>query len=219
MRLKNRRFYPKQGLIEARGLSFDPELRAAVNERVTGRAGLAYKSHHETTERFFAMTEIKVLFCCMGNICRSPMAEGVLKRLVDEAGLGDRVVIDSAGTHADFPNSPPDPRAQRLMAERGMDISELRARRIGRADFDRFDLILAMDGQNYDALRFICPKSQVHKISRLLDFAPELKVRDVPDPFNADESKFERVLELVETASLGLLERLRRTLRASESPY
>lgn len=161
------------------------------------------------------MTEIKVLFCCMGNICRSPMAEGVLRRLVDEAGIGHRVVIDSAGTHADFPNSPPDPRAQRIMAERGMDISGLRARRVSRADFERFDLILAMDGQNYDSLRFICPRSQTHKISLLLDFAPKLKARDVPDPFNSDESKFERVLELVEAASLGVLEQLRKALDAS----
>jgi protein-tyrosine phosphatase len=158
------------------------------------------------------MSEIKVLFCCMGNICRSPMAEGVFRRLVDEAGIGDRILIDSAGTHADFPNSPPDPRAQKLLAERGIDISGLRARRITRADFERFDLILVMDGQNYDMLRFVCPRSQSHKISRLLEFAPETKIRDVPDPFHGDESKFELVLELVEAASRGVLDHVRQSL-------
>lgn len=154
------------------------------------------------------MSEIKVLLCCMGNICRSPMAEGVLRKLVEDAGLGDRVLIDSAGTHANFPDAPPDRRAQRVMAARGIDISGLRARRVTRSDFERFDFILAMDGQNHDMLSFVCPKSQRHKLGRLLDYAPRSKVRDVPDPYNSDESEFERVLELVEMASNGVLEHL-----------
>jgi protein-tyrosine phosphatase len=163
------------------------------------------------------MSEIKVLFCCMGNICRSPMAEGIFRRLVDEAGLGDLVLIDSVGTHADFPDAPPDPRAQQALAERGIDIGGLRARRIARSDFERFDLILVMDGQNFDTLRFICPKHQVHKIGRLLDYAPKLKMRDVPDPFHANDLAFGQVLEMVETAAKGLLEHVRESLRRKEN--
>ncbi|MGZ8216191.1 low molecular weight protein-tyrosine-phosphatase [Methylomagnum sp.] len=154
------------------------------------------------------MSEIKVLLCCMGNICRSPMAEGLLRKLVEDAGIGDRVLIDSAGTHADFPNAPPDRRAQRVMAARGIDISGLRARRVARSDFERFDLILAMDAHNHDMLSFVCPKSQRHKLGRLLDYAPRSKVRDVPDPYNCDESEFDRVFELVEMASQGVLAHL-----------
>jgi protein-tyrosine phosphatase len=167
--------------------------------------------------KVLVMSEFKVLFCCMGNICRSPMAEGLFRKLVAEAGIGDRVVIDSAGTHADFPDAPPDPRAQKLMAERGIDISGLRARRIARADFERFDLIVVMDGQNMDTLRFVCPRTQSHKISRLLDFAPQSKIRDVPDPFRGDESRFQRVLELVEAAGQGLLAHVRQVLAARSS--
>jgi protein-tyrosine phosphatase len=145
------------------------------------------------------------------------MAEGIFRRLVDEAGLGDRVLIDSAGTHADFPGAPPDSRAQQALAERGIDISGLRARRIARPDFERFDLILVMDGQNFDTLRFICPKPQVHKIGYLLDYAPKLKTRNVPDPFRRDDSAFGQVLEMVEAATKGLLEHVRESLRRKEN--
>lgn len=151
------------------------------------------------------MSEIKILFCCMGNICRSPMAEGIFRRQVQQAGLADLILIDSAGTHADFPNSPPDPRAQRAMAELGIDIGMLRARRIARADFERFDLILAMDGQNFDTLRFIGPKQRLHKLGYLLDYAPRLKTKSVPDPFHADETAFKQVRTMLEEAGKGLL--------------
>ncbi|CAL1238881.1 low molecular weight protein-tyrosine-phosphatase [Candidatus Methylocalor cossyra] len=163
------------------------------------------------------MAEIKVLFCCMGNVCRSPMAEGFFRRLVDEAGLGERIVIDSAGTHTDLLDSPPDPRAQQIMAERGIDISGLRARPIKRADFERFDLILAMDGQNFDMLRFTCPKPYAYKIGQLLDYAPAFKVKDIPDPLHGDEETFVRVADMVEAAAAGLLERLRERLENQEN--
>ncbi len=158
------------------------------------------------------MNDIRVLFCCMGNICRSPMAEGLFRRRVEDAGFGDRILIDSAGTHANFPDSPPDPRAQRAMAELGIDIGELRARAITQGDFERFDLILVMDGQNFDMLRFTCPKQHVHKIARLLDYAPGLKARSLPDPFHSDEKAFLRVREMLVAATAGLLESVRETL-------
>jgi protein-tyrosine phosphatase len=158
------------------------------------------------------MREMKVLFCCMANICRSPMAEGVFRRMVEDAGLADRVLIDSAGTHAEVVDSPPDARAQKVMAERGIDISGLRSRRITRTDFEQFDHILVMDNQNLDSLRFVCPRTQSRKLKLLLDFAPEMKIQDIPDPFRGDESRFERVLELVEAAGRGLLKHVRRSL-------
>jgi protein-tyrosine phosphatase len=163
------------------------------------------------------MNEIKVLFCCMGNICRSPMAEGMFRQLVEEAGLSGSVLIDSAGTHAAFPDSPPDPRAQRAMAELGIDIGGQRARAVSRSDFEEFDLIVAMDGQNLDTLRFVCPKHQAHKLVRMLDYAPALKARSLPDPFHADESAFIRVRGMIEAAATGLLESVREALRNNET--
>jgi protein-tyrosine phosphatase len=128
------------------------------------------------------------------------MAEGTLRELAKRAGYTDEIFIDSAGTHAHYLESPPDPRAQRAMLERGIDISSLRSRRILLADFQRFDHILVMDAENYDALRFICPRSQVHKIQYLLDFAPQCKTRHVPDPYHGDEILFRRVREIIELA-------------------
>lgn len=159
------------------------------------------------------MVQIKVLFCCMGNICRSPMAEGVFRDLVEKAGLSEVIVADSAGTHADFKDAPPDARAQQLLLERGIDISGQRARRVRRADFEEFDLILVMDGQNLDTLRFVCPRSQHQKLARLLDFAPDLKERSVPDPYRKEEAAFRHALELIEKGAIGVLEHLRNQLR------
>ena len=163
------------------------------------------------------MNEIKILFCCRGNLCRSPMAEGLVRALAEQAGLGPRIVVDSAGTHVDFPNSPPDPRAQRVMARRGIDISGSRSRRITDSDFRRFDLILAMDGWNHDVLRFICPKPHAHKLGQLLEHAPRLGITAVPDPFHADEAAFESVLQIIEAAANGLLEHLRTSLESMEN--
>lgn len=157
---------------------------------------------------------MKLLFCCMGNICRSPMAEGLFRHLAEDAGFGDAVFVDSAGTHANFPDAPPDPRAQKAMAELGIDISGQRARAVRRADFERFDLVLAMDGHNFDTLRYICPKQHVHKIVRMLDYAPRLGTRSLPDPFHADDEAFIEVREMLEAAAAGLLEALRPNLTA-----
>lgn len=156
------------------------------------------------------MEKIKILFVCMGNICRSPVAEGTFRELVEKEGLFDRVIIDSAGTHAYHVAEPPDLRAQKVTLDRGVDISTLRARRVDPIDFERFDHILAMDQHNYDALIDACPKMFCYKIRYFLDFAPHLKTRNVPDPYYGGDHSFERVLDLIESASLGLVEALRR---------
>ena len=140
------------------------------------------------------------------------MAEGVFTDLVAKAGLAEVIQADSAGTHADFGDVPPDPVAQRLLLERGIDISGQRARRIRRSDFDNFDLVLVMDGQNLDVLRFVCPKNQSHKLARLLDFVPGLKTCNVPDPFRKEEAAFRHALELIEQGANGVLEHLRNHL-------
>jgi len=147
---------------------------------------------------------MKILFVCMGNICRSPTAEGVFSHLVTQAGL--QISVDSAGTHDYHVGEPPDLRSQRAALKRGIDLSGLRARQVTQADFTKFDYILAMDRHNYQLLQSLCPPEQRHKLHLFLDFAPELNRRDVPDPYY--EGGFEYVLDLVEAASRGLLNAL-----------
>jgi len=159
---------------------------------------------------------VKVLFVCMGNICRSPTAHGVFQRLVEQTGLHRHIEIDSAGTHAYHVGNPPDPRAQAAALRRGIDLSLQRARRVEAGDFKRFDYILAMDEDNLHSLRASCPPQHVHKLSLFLEYAPDLKVREVPDPYYGGATGFEQVLDLVETASEGLLRHLRRQSLASQ---
>ncbi|CAI8726336.1 protein-tyrosine phosphatase [Methylocaldum szegediense] len=140
------------------------------------------------------------------------MAEGALRELVTKAGYTNQIYIDSAGTHAYALGRPPDPRAQRVMLERGIDIGGLRSRRIARSDFQRFDYILAMDSENYDTLRFVCPREHVHKIRYLLDFAPELKTRDVPDPYHGEEAVFRETREMIVQAVEGVFAHLQQAL-------
>ena len=154
------------------------------------------------------MSKFSILFCCMGNICRSPMAAALFRQEALEAGILDRIAVDSAGTHAYFPNSPADPRAQRALETRSIDISDHRARRITHDDFERFDLILVMDRDNYDALQFVCPKEHLRKIGRLLEYVPASRVKDIPDPYHADESAFIDLLHILEPAVKGLAKHL-----------
>ncbi len=154
---------------------------------------------------------VSVLFVCMGNICRSPTAHGIFRGLVSEAGLADRVLIDSAGTHAYHEGHPPDLRAQETAQRRGLDLSDLRARVATQRDLQRFDYILVMDRENLRDLLAVCPPRLGPKIRLLMDFAPDLRVRDVPDPYYGGPSGFERVFDMVETAAAGLLEHIRRT--------
>ena len=151
------------------------------------------------------MDKIKILFVCMGNICRSPTAEGVFAKLVQEHSLEQVISIDSAGTHAYHVGDAPDLRAQRAAKERGVDLSKQRARKVVRGDFEDFDYILAMDAENYSLLMDACPMHLQQKISLFLDFAPQLGVKEVPDPYYGGQYGFERVLDLTEAASAGLL--------------
>lgn len=152
---------------------------------------------------------MEILFVCMGNICRSPTAEGVVRAYVEKAGLGERVKLDSAGTHGYHVGSPPDQRAQRAAARRGYDLSRLKARRVRDADFLRFDLILAMDRDNLALLRQACPDKEQHRLGLMLDYALSTEEQEVPDPYYGGPEGFERVLDLVEDAASGLVESLR----------
>lgn len=154
------------------------------------------------------MGKITVLLVCMGNICRSPTAEGVLAHLVKQRGLEKRFVIDSAGTHAFHIGSAPDMRSQKAARDRGVELKHLRARQVTEADFDKFDYILVMDNDNYHNLREVCPPEQWHKVQLFLDYAPDAGHREVPDPYYGGSYGFERVLDLVESASEGFLNAL-----------
>jgi protein-tyrosine phosphatase len=150
----------------------------------------------------------------MGNICRSPMAEGVLRRYLEEAGLAERVATDSAGTHGYHVGEPPDPRAQRAAGRRGYDISGLRGRQVQPADFSEFDYVLAMDEANLRALARICPPEHAEKLRLFMEFAPDGAPREVPDPYYGGPQGFERVLDQLEQAARGLIEHLRARIGA-----
>jgi protein-tyrosine phosphatase len=150
----------------------------------------------------------------MGNICRSPMAEGVLRRYLEEAGLAERVATDSAGTHGYHVGEPPDPRAQRAAGRRGYDISGLRGRQVQPADFSEFDYVLAMDEANLRALARICPPEHAEKLRLFMEFAPDGAPLEVPDPYYGGPQGFERVLDQLEQAARGLIEHLRARIGA-----
>ena len=153
---------------------------------------------------------INVLFVCMGNICRSPTAEGVFRHFVQEAGLAERIRIDSAGTHAYHTDEPADRRASAAAERRGYSLANIRARRVQTDDFENFDYIVAMDRLNHVTLVDQANAEHHDKIRLFLEFAsgPE---DDVPDPYYGGAAGFERVLDLVEEASRGLLETLQKT--------
>lgn len=159
------------------------------------------------------MEKIKVLFICMGNICRSPTAEGVFSKLVSDNNLKHLFTIDSAGTHAYHTGEAPDLRAQRAAAGRDVHLHHLKARRVTMRDFEDFDFLLAMDEDNYDNLIASCPDEYKHKVQLFLSYAPQLSVRDVPDPYYGGLHGFERVLDLIEIASEGFLTSLQTTGR------
>ncbi|HTR10356.1 MAG TPA: low molecular weight protein-tyrosine-phosphatase [Paraburkholderia sp.] len=155
------------------------------------------------------MKKVSVCFVCLGNICRSPTAEAVMRRLVDEAGLTGSVDVDSAGTGDWHIGEAPDERAQRAGSLRGYDLARLRARQIEAADFGRFDLIVAMDDANVTALHSVCPASGRDKIRLLMEFAPQGESRVVADPYFGGDAGFDTVLDQCEAACAGLLAALR----------
>lgn len=160
--------------------------------------------------------KLRVLMVCMGNICRSPTAEGVLRHKLAAAGLDSRVEVDSAGTHGYHVGDPPDPRSQRHAHRRGYDLSALRARRVVEEDFERFDLLLVMDDDNLDQLAGDCPQPLRQRLRLLMDFAPEAGSAIVPDPYYGQAADFERVLDLVEKACDGLVVHLEQRLAGSQ---
>jgi protein-tyrosine phosphatase len=151
----------------------------------------------------------RVLFVCLGNICRSPTAEGVLRHLLARTAPDLPMEIDSAATGDYHTGSPPDTRSQRAARKRGIDIGELRARQIRAADFDRFDLILAMDEANLRDLRALQPTGSPARLRLFMDYAQDERRADVPDPYMGKERDFETVLDLTEAASRGLIAALR----------
>jgi protein-tyrosine phosphatase len=149
----------------------------------------------------------RILFVCMGNICRSPTAEGVFRYHAEQAGQAERLHIDSAGTHAYHTGEPPDHRARAAAQRRGMSLDGIRARRVTTTDFEQFDLIIAMDEDNLERLREEAPDEHQAKLRLFLEYG-EASEREVPDPYYGGSAGFERVLDLVEDASRGLLETL-----------
>lgn len=151
---------------------------------------------------------VKVLFVCMGNICRSPTANAVFRAQVKRAGLAHRIHSDSAGTHDYHSGEPPDPRAHAAASKRGYDMNSLRARRVKDRDFIEYDYILAMDSQNLGTLHAICPERYFSKLGLFMEYAAG-KALEVPDPYYGRSTHFQEVLDLVEDGAKGLLEHIR----------
>jgi protein-tyrosine phosphatase len=161
------------------------------------------------------METTRILFVCMGNICRSPTAEGIMRHLAENAGLQDRIIVDSAGTHDYHVGEPPDQRALAAAKKRGIDLSMLRARQIDPGDFERFQLILAMDFNNLEALQNACPVSHRPRIGLLMRYARESKAAIVHDPYYRSARDFELVFDYIEDACRGLMLTLLRNATAT----
>ncbi len=157
------------------------------------------------------MHKTKVLFVCMGNICRSPTAEGVFRDKIKKTAPNLAIEIDSAGTHDYHIGKAPDARAQVAAQTRGYDISDLRGRQVNPHDFEKFDYVLAMDKDNLTILQKMCPAHLQHKVKRLLAFSHRYPNLDVPDPYYGGQSGFSQVLDMIEDATDGLLDDIKQT--------
>jgi protein-tyrosine phosphatase len=201
-------------LVEPRNrLNFWKSLQRFLESTVrSGRSFVSLVSNNKMAKResISLAMNTRVLFVCMGNICRSPMAEGVFKQLVRQAGLDDVVKAESAGTHAFHNGEAPDKRSVAAAAKRGYDISEQRARRIKEKDFEDYDMILAMDWENLALLQQTAPKIHHHKIQLLMRYATEHETATIPDPYYGGVQGFEQALDYVEDACTGLLDVARR---------
>lgn len=158
------------------------------------------------------MAKFSVLFVCLGNICRSPTAEGIFKHKLNQTELSDLVFVDSAGTSAHHVGEFPDQRAQEEARKIGYDLSFIRSRQIRDVDFHEFDLLVAMDNSNYHNLLDAAPEVEYQDKVKLFlaDYAPHLSKREVPDPYYGGKQGFSEVIKLIEAASDGLIEELRR---------
>ena len=152
---------------------------------------------------------IKVLFVCLGNICRSPTAEGVFSALVKREGFIEKISVDSAGVGKWHVGEPPDRRAITTARLRGIDLSLQRARQVGEKDFSQFDYVISMDQKNFHDLNLLCPEREKGRLYKFLQFAPSLGILDVPDPYYGGDSGFDEVLDMIEVASIGLLDEIR----------
>lgn len=151
---------------------------------------------------------VSLLFVCMGNICRSPTAEGVFRAQAQAAGL--ELEIDSAGTHAYHVGAPPDTRSQQFARLRGYDLSQQKARLVCARDFEKFDYVLAMDRDNLALLQAACPAAYRHKLKLFMQYANNFEADEVPDPYSGGNSGFDLVLDYIEDASAGLLAHLQK---------
>lgn len=158
--------------------------------------------------------EVRVLFVCMGNICRSPTAEAVLRKVLKEQGLDGRVEVDSAGTHGYHVGEPPDPRTQRAAESRGYDMSAIRARKVAAQDLEYFDLILAMDRSNLENLQRICLPDFSGRLGLLMNYSKAFDDDEVPDPYYGLGHGFDLVLDMIEDAAAGLLVEIKKRLAA-----
>ncbi|MDX1513738.1 MAG: low molecular weight protein-tyrosine-phosphatase [Gammaproteobacteria bacterium] len=156
---------------------------------------------------------IRVLFVCLGNICRSPLAQGVMEHQLKRAGLEDQVFVDSAGTAAYHVEEMPDSRAIEAAARRGIRIDGQRARQVNGDDFSAFDYICAMDADNLITLRSRCPTDEEARLHLLMDFAPGPGGQEVPDPYYGGEVGFEHALDLIDSAVEGLIQEIRSGLK------
>ena len=152
---------------------------------------------------------IKVLFVCLGNICRSPTAEGIFKKLVDDAGLSNVIAVDSSGTSNWHEGGPPDKRSTAIAKSRGIDIAMLKSRQAVTDDFNKFNYVIAMDHSNHQKLMSICPAGREDRLRMCLSFAPSVSLTDVPDPYYEDG--FDAVFDMIEIAGQGLLAEIQDT--------
>ncbi len=155
------------------------------------------------------MTIISVMFVCTGNICRSPSAHGVFRDLVEKESLSKHFIIESSGTQSYHAGEPPDSRSSQVALQRGYDLSDLRAQQLKSSDFETFDYLLAMDEGHYRNMMASCPSKHHEKVMMFLQFAPEFKEIDVPDPYYGGEHGFDHVLDLVESACKGILQHVK----------
>ncbi len=152
--------------------------------------------------------KISVVFVCMGNICRSPTAEGVFRHVVKERNLQNVIKIDSAGTHAYHIGEPPDSRSQATAKSQGVDLSAQRARKVEAIDFERFDYVIAMDRSNYENLKELATADHQERLHLFMDFTSTWDNAEVPDPYYGGGDGFKNVFDMVQSASEGLLEHI-----------